>query len=111
MLPKGPSSETRKTAMTHYWGEAISEDGSSISATLSCPSVYQLTADVAVSIIQDTKNNNKESGFKTPAMLMGAEFILGRPGCQLSTNSRTTFQRHLKAPKGRGGNYEIPKQT
>jgi len=80
----GPSESERQQHTSRFWGEAITADGHRTEAVMTAPSAYALTVDTAVAITRYCLSNDQlPSGYVTPAMLMGRDFILSRPGVTL----------------------------
>lgn len=79
----GPDDNARATQRTQFWGEAIDAAGTRISARLSAPNVYALTADTAVTVSEHCLNGPNRTGFVTPSKLLGSGFITTRPGVRL----------------------------
>ena len=80
----GPSAEKRANTGSQLWGEVVSADGRSVSATMSAPNGYDLTATAAVAITRFVLENDVEGGYYTPSLLMGAEFAESLPGVTLN---------------------------
>lgn len=72
---KGPSEESRKTTQSHLWGK-VSNETQSFEASLTTPEGYQLTAMTAIGATEHLLTQPVFSGFKTPSMAFGPDFIL-----------------------------------
>jgi short subunit dehydrogenase-like uncharacterized protein len=79
-LIHGPSAEARRTGHVHFRGEVRSEDGGHAAARLQTPEGYALTALTAVEGARQVLAGDFKSGFQTPAMAFGQDFILGFEG-------------------------------
>lgn len=76
----GPDSQARTEQRTSFWGEVIDAAGHRLALSFTAPNVYALTVDTALEIATYCSSPTGKAGFYTPSMLMGAGFILGRPG-------------------------------
>jgi short subunit dehydrogenase-like uncharacterized protein len=76
----GPDEAARKRGHAELWGEAINSAGRRITARMTTPNGYTLTADTAVEIATHCINATETSGYTTPSLLMGSRFILSRLG-------------------------------
>jgi short subunit dehydrogenase-like uncharacterized protein len=75
--PAGPDEQMRKEAQSFIWGEVKNDKGETKRATLTLPEGYLLTALTAVKIAGETlKESYSSVGYKTPASVFGADFIL-----------------------------------
>lgn len=72
----GPDEQTRKTARSYLYGEAVNADGSKVCARLDCPEAYQTTVMTALNICEKVLRGNWQKGFQTPAKIYGADLIL-----------------------------------
>lgn len=72
----GPGEETRKTAQSQLWAEMQNAKGEKISATLTAPEAYELTAETALAAVLKTANGQVSTGYHTPAQAFGPDFIL-----------------------------------
>jgi short subunit dehydrogenase-like uncharacterized protein len=82
-LSGGPDKQARAAQHSELWGEATSAAGRSIIARMTAPNAYSLTADTAVEIAAHCLSITDISGYTTPSLLMGSDFIATRPGIQL----------------------------
>ncbi|HAI58261.1 MAG TPA: hypothetical protein DCM32_00070 [Xanthomonadaceae bacterium] len=80
---RGPSDSKRGKTDTHVWGEARTADGRELKRQLRTPNGYDLTVTAALGITERLLAGAAEPGFKTPSMLMGADYVLGLPGVAL----------------------------
>ena len=80
----GPDTQARAQQRTEFWGEAVAPSGERVTATISAPNVYALTADTALTITAHCLSQTGQSGYFTPSMLLGAGFIASRPGVEVS---------------------------
>jgi short subunit dehydrogenase-like uncharacterized protein len=75
--PAGPDEQMRKEAQSFIWGEVKNDKGETKRATLTLPEGYLLTALTAVKIAGETLLESYAAiGYKTPASVFGADFIL-----------------------------------
>jgi short subunit dehydrogenase-like uncharacterized protein len=79
--PAGPTPEQRSQAFTVLWGEARDGDAS-VQARLRVPEGYTLTMLTGVEIAARVVDGAAQPGFRTPAMVFGADFILGFDGVE-----------------------------
>ena len=77
---RGPSDSTRGRTDTLVWGEARNAAGHEVRAQLRTPNGYDLTVTAALGITQRLLAGGAQPGFKTPSLLMGADYVLGLPG-------------------------------
>jgi short subunit dehydrogenase-like uncharacterized protein len=78
--PAGPSDEQRKNATSLVWGQATNMEGKSVTARLSGPEGYTLTAHSALQLSRKILEGNFISGYQTPASAFGEDLILEIPG-------------------------------
>jgi short subunit dehydrogenase-like uncharacterized protein len=76
----GPSARRRSDTHSELWGEASTEDGRAVSATMSTPNGYDLTVSAALGIAGFLLENPMEGGFYTPSLLMGSDYAESLPG-------------------------------
>lgn len=82
--PAGPDAEMRSKASGVIWGEAKNDSGIKVRSLLKLPEGYTLTAITAVAIAKSFLMGNVATGYKTPAMVFGSNFILEAvPGSEL----------------------------
>jgi short subunit dehydrogenase-like uncharacterized protein len=74
--PPGPSEEQRARGQSRLWGEAADDAGRRVASRLEGPEGYTLTALTALAAIKEVLAGNAPSGFQTPSMAYGADFIL-----------------------------------
>jgi short subunit dehydrogenase-like uncharacterized protein len=77
--PGGPSPEARRRAYSLMWAEARRGDETAVSR-LRVPEGYTLTAETSLAIAARVLDGAAQPGFRTPAMVFGADFILGFDG-------------------------------
>ena len=80
--PAGPSDEQRNKSISLVWGQVSNATGEIVTARLSGPEVYTLTAYSALLIIQKVLTGNFSAGYQTPASAYGENLILEVPGVQ-----------------------------
>ena len=78
--PAGPSDEQRGKAIGYVWGEVSNADGKSVSAGLTGPEGYTLTAHSTLLITKKVLIGNLNTGYQTPAKIYGEDLILEVPG-------------------------------
>jgi short subunit dehydrogenase-like uncharacterized protein len=79
-LDAGPDENTRATAGTEFWGRAKAPDGREVSATLTGPSVYVMTAELSVAAALHAETTSPDGGYYTASKLLGADFLSDRAG-------------------------------
>ena len=80
---RGPSESKRGTTDTLVWGEARNAAGRELKRQLRTPNGYDLTVTASLGIVARLHEGGVSPGFKTPSMLMGADYVLGLPGVSL----------------------------
>ncbi len=81
----GPSADGRGGSHAYVYGEVRNARGKTCAATLVTPNGYDLTADSALAIARYLVNDRRpHSGYFTPSMLMGADFIKQLPGVEFA---------------------------
>ena len=68
------------------WGEAVNVKGEKKTIRIITLEGYALTVVASVTIADHVLSHEPPSGFCTPAVLMGADFILTLPGTSLLTS-------------------------
>lgn len=76
-----PDSLHREGHPAYVWGEVRNATGHTCTARLRTPSGYTLTVHAALGILDYVMNNAPLAGFKTPTMLVGADFVSSLPHC------------------------------
>lgn len=77
---QGPSAEQRARTRSHIWGEVRNARGEQRKAEIDTPNGYDLTVTGALGIVQHLLSAPVPGGYYTPAMLMGADYVLALPG-------------------------------
>lgn len=77
--PAGPKDSVREKTHSLVWGE-VSNGKTTLAATWSGLEGYTFTAHSALLITQKTMNGNWQKGFKTPAMMYGADLAMELAG-------------------------------
>jgi short subunit dehydrogenase-like uncharacterized protein len=85
----GPNEAARESQRAEFWGEATNSSGRRVTARMSAPNVYALTADTAVEIAARCLTPLNRAGYVTPSMLFGHSFMLSRPGVVFDWAERT----------------------
>ncbi len=80
----GPSDQGRRDSYAQLWGEAMSADGRTVSATMTTPNGYDLTVTASLGIVEYLLQNDVEGGYYTPSLLMGADYAVSLPGVEFS---------------------------
>jgi short subunit dehydrogenase-like uncharacterized protein len=80
----GPEAGERQNTEMQLWGEVTSADGRTVSATMTTPDGYDVTASASLAIVSYLLDNDVEGGFYTPSLLMGADFVTTLPGVSLN---------------------------
>jgi short subunit dehydrogenase-like uncharacterized protein len=78
--PEGPTPAERAAGKAFVWGEVTNTRGEKRVARLETPEAYDATALTAVAILRKISAGQFTSGFKTPAQVYGADFVLEIPG-------------------------------
>lgn len=87
---KGPSDDRRKSTACQLWAEVRSSDGRRVSATMTTPNGYDLTATASLGIVEHLLSHDVEGGFYTPSLLMGADYATSLPGVVMQIGGVTT---------------------
>jgi short subunit dehydrogenase-like uncharacterized protein len=72
----GPQEARRKNASAIFIGEASAQNGGRAVTKLRTPEGYTCTALTAVEIVKRILNGECKTGFQTPSLVYGADFIL-----------------------------------
>jgi short subunit dehydrogenase-like uncharacterized protein len=72
----GPGEERRKKGFAILIGEVSDSSGARAVTKLICPEGYTCTALTTVEIMKRVLNHETKSGFQTPSLAYGADFIL-----------------------------------
>ena len=78
--PRGPTPAQRERSRSFLWGEVTDTAGQKRVSRLQTPDGYTLTAMAGVAIAQAALAGKLPHGFQTPAMALGADFVLSLPG-------------------------------
>ena len=76
----GPDDHMRASARSLAWAEVRNERGDRVSAWLSGPDVYDITAHAALIVAGRVKMGQFAAGYQTPAGIYGPDLVLGVPG-------------------------------
>ncbi|HLF73011.1 MAG TPA: saccharopine dehydrogenase NADP-binding domain-containing protein [Anaerolineales bacterium] len=79
ILPPGPAEERRRTALAVLVGEASDRRGGRAVSKLTTPEGYTCTALTTVAIMKRILNGECKTGFQTPSLVHGPDFILQFP--------------------------------
>ena len=76
MFVKGPKEERRKSVSSIFIGEATNQNGGRAVTKLTTPEAYTCTALTTVEIMKRILNADFKTGFQTPSLAYGTNFIL-----------------------------------
>ncbi len=76
----GPDETARAKGYCLLWGEVVDDQGNRAEARLRTPDGYTLTAVTAIRIAEKVLSGKAPTGFKTPSLAYGADFILDIEG-------------------------------
>jgi short subunit dehydrogenase-like uncharacterized protein len=76
----GPDAAERERGCVYLLGEASNAAGQTVSSRLKTPEGYALTVLTAWDIARRTAGGEAQSGFRTPSMVFGADYILSIAG-------------------------------
>lgn len=79
-LVKGPSEAKQSAGRTEVWGRVRHADGRSVSATVTVPGPYALTADAIVRGVAKLAAGEVTPGAHTPSSAFGADFVFELDG-------------------------------
>jgi len=82
LFPPGPKEEVRKNGRVILIGEVTSQNGGRASSKLNTPEGYTCTALTTIEIMKRILNNEFKTGFQTPSLVYGANFILQFDGVE-----------------------------
>ncbi len=85
----GPSDEKRARTRSRIWGEARNAQGEERRVEIDTPNGYDLTVTGALGIVQHLLRTPVPGGYRTPARLMGADYVLTLPGVQQVAPARS----------------------
>jgi short subunit dehydrogenase-like uncharacterized protein len=72
---KGPDEKQRESFSVTIIAEAVNPDGDKVVSKLTTPEGYTLTGMTALEIVKRLLDGELETGYRTPAMVYGADFI------------------------------------
>jgi short subunit dehydrogenase-like uncharacterized protein len=78
--PAGPTAEERARGRCLLWGEVADADGNRACARLRVAEGYAFTAEAAVACAARVLAGGVPTGFQTPAMAFGPDFVLSIAG-------------------------------
>jgi short subunit dehydrogenase-like uncharacterized protein len=76
MFVKGPEAERRKSASAIFVGEVMGQKGERAVSKLITPEGYTCTALTTVEIMKRVLKNELKTGFQTPSLAYGSNFIM-----------------------------------
>ncbi len=79
-LVTGPSELARTTDKCYLWGEVRNEAGETLEIGYETEEGYQFTVDSAILAVREVLKRNYMSGFQTPSLVLGNDFIDKIPG-------------------------------
>jgi short subunit dehydrogenase-like uncharacterized protein len=77
----GPSAASRDRETASLWGRVEDSHGARVEGTLTTPNGYSLTVMTALAAVERLLTTPLSSGFLTPALAFGPDFIGTFPGC------------------------------
>jgi len=80
--PPGPKEASRKSAFAIFIGEATDQNGGRAVSKLITPEGYTCTALTTVEILQRILHGTTKTGFQTPSLAYGKDFIMQFDGVQ-----------------------------
>ena len=80
LLPPGPSEKQNEEGFSLLIGEARNEKGEEVRAKLRTPEAYHFTAQTSIAIVERILDDDFKTGFQTPSMAYGADFVLSFDG-------------------------------
>lgn len=83
----GPSDDRRSKTDCQLWGEMVSADGRSVSATMTTPNGYDMTVSASLGIVEHLLQTDVEGGYYTPSLLMGSGYAASLPGVSFKLNA------------------------
>jgi short subunit dehydrogenase-like uncharacterized protein len=83
----GPDRQAREKGKSYIWGEAQNPNGDTVSARLTTPEGYRLTALTSLLIAEKVNSGNFKPGYQTPASAYGEDLILEVEGVGRSSSS------------------------
>ncbi|WP_328912533.1 MULTISPECIES: saccharopine dehydrogenase family protein [unclassified Streptomyces] len=84
-LVRGPGERRLNSSRCEVWGRARDAAGNTVTATLTGPNPYSLTADSVLRIM--SRLPGLEPGFQTPSLAMGADFAAGLDGVTVTMDA------------------------
>jgi short subunit dehydrogenase-like uncharacterized protein len=75
-----PTQTQRENTPAFVWGEVRNAAGQTKTARLRTANGYSLTVSSSLAFLENMPNESPYSGFATPGMLMGANFVTALPG-------------------------------
>ncbi|HEV3203032.1 MAG TPA: hypothetical protein VGY77_01555, partial [Gemmataceae bacterium] len=78
--PPGPTDEQRARGKCYLWGEATDDTDKKVVSRLRGPEGYTLTARAALAVVDRVLAGQAPSGFQTPSMAYGPDFVLELEG-------------------------------
>ena len=85
--PTGPTEQERSQGQTLLWGEVTDDSGRKAVSRLIGPEAYDFTVITALAVVEQVLQGNVQTGFRTPAQVHGADFVLGMPDVTRSDES------------------------
>jgi len=78
----GPTRAEREQGRSFVWGRVEDEQGRAAEARMSGPDGYTMTAHTALLAVQRVLRGNAPTGFQTPALAYGPDFVLETPNTE-----------------------------
>jgi short subunit dehydrogenase-like uncharacterized protein len=81
---RGPSAQRRQSSDSVIWGEVRDASGAEFRRLLLTPNGYDLTVTASLGIVSRLLTGDRPAGgFRTPSLLMGADYVLSLPGVRV----------------------------
>ncbi|MFC5367835.1 saccharopine dehydrogenase family protein [Salinirubrum litoreum] len=87
----GPSEQERASGAVYVWGEARTGAGERAVSRLRTPHTYELTVTGALSAADRTLAGEAPTGYTTPGLAFGADFVTDLPGVERQDGTRVDF--------------------
>lgn len=75
-MSPGPNQEQRDKGLAMIVAQVVDSGRKTFSARLVTPEPYKFTAETSLKIVEEILNGNFKSGFQTPSLVYGPDFIL-----------------------------------
>ena len=85
----GPDEKARQKGRSFFWGRVKNEKGQSVTATMSSPEGYTLTADSTIKAVQRILEGRVSPGALTPSLAFGPDFVQALEGVEMGPIKRS----------------------